>query len=203
MGSLGFTPRGWALPGLQAEPVRRLVRPFFDYRLRVPFDRRLARPRFLPPWRHDGGARRRAAPESTSSRGAGAGCTLEPTALSPVVAYRSCPMDQEFVSTSRAQRRWGKGVALAISSPAEMATPHLFGGLGRRQPAQTAGALVAGPMGVPSRRTAQKSGSKSARAALRAKSLLQPKCPAGTFRAAAVAWGGEAVRGGSQRAEGT
>ena len=84
-----------------------------------------------------------------------------------------------------------------------MATPHLFGGLGRRQPAQTAGALVAGRMGVPSRRTAQKSGSKSARASLRAKSLLQPKCPAGTLRAAAVARGGEAVRGGSQRAEGT
>ena len=80
-----------------------------------------------------------------------------------------------------------------------MATPHLFGGLGRRQPAQTAGALVAGRMGVPSRRTAQKSGSKSARAALRAKSLLQPKCPAGTFRAAAVAWGGEDIAGAEIR----
>ena len=43
-----------------------------------------------------------------------AGCTLQPTALSAVVAYRRCPMDQEFVSTSRVQRRWGKGVALAI-----------------------------------------------------------------------------------------
>ena len=43
-----------------------------------------------------------------------AGCWLQPTALSAIVAYRSCPMDQELVSTSRAQRRWGKGVALAI-----------------------------------------------------------------------------------------
>ena len=40
-----------------------------------------------------------------------AGCWLQPTALSVVVAYRSCPMDQELVPAFPARCRWGKGVA--------------------------------------------------------------------------------------------
>ena len=94
-GLLPFYPQAGHSPRLQAEPKRRVERPSFDFRLLVPFDRIAA----LSLLRFGGMTRAlRLAPAPAASESdrqeTVTGCWLQPTALSALVAYRSCPMDQ-------------------------------------------------------------------------------------------------------------